>query len=122
MNTRKLRIHLSLITAENDFQIAQAASAEEMARKLDVEIQVIYAGNDAVNQTTQIFRAVYSPPESRPDAVVHHPAGATALPQVARAAVAAGMGWAVLNRHASYVAELRKTAGPPVFAIISDLL
>ena len=48
------------------------------------------------------------------------PVGGTALPQVARAAAAAGIGWAVLNRDASYIEELRKTSGAPIFAVSSD--
>jgi ribose transport system substrate-binding protein len=42
------------------------------------------------------------------------------LPQVARAAAAANIGWAVLNRDASYIPELRKTSSAPVFAVSSD--
>src|SRR5205807_2757553 len=37
-----------------------------------------------------------------------------------RAAVAAGIGWAVLNRDASYIEELRRTSSTPIFAISSD--
>jgi len=35
----KLRILVSLTTDDNDYQIEQAQSAEQMARKLGVEIQ-----------------------------------------------------------------------------------
>jgi ribose transport system substrate-binding protein len=46
--------------------------------------------------------------------------GSTALPQVARAAAAAGIGWAILNRDATYIDELRKTSRTPIFAVSSD--
>ena len=42
------------------------------------------------------------------------------MPQVAQAAVSAGIGWAVLNRDASYIPDLRKTAIRPVFGLTSD--
>ena len=95
-------------------------SAEQAAKRLGVAADIIYAGNDAISQSTQILKAVQSAPEVRPDAIVFEPVGGTALPQVARAAVTAGIGWAVLNRDASYIPDLRKTSSVPVFAVSSD--
>ncbi len=117
---KKLRILVSLTTKDNDYQIEQAQSAESAAKRLGVAADIIYAENDAINQSTQILKAVQAAPEVRPDAIVFEPVGGTALPQVARAAVAAGIGWAVLNRDANYVPELRKTSTVPVFAVSSD--
>jgi ABC-type sugar transport system substrate-binding protein len=48
------------------------------------------------------------------------PAGSTALPQVARAAACAGIGWVILNREADYIADLRRTYRVSVFAVTSD--
>lgn len=45
-----LTILVSLITEENDFQMEQAASAQAAAMRLGVQIQIVYAVNDAVNQ------------------------------------------------------------------------
>jgi ribose transport system substrate-binding protein len=39
---------------------------------------------------------------------------------VARAAAATKIGWAVLNRDANYIAELRQTSAAPVFSVSSD--
>jgi ribose transport system substrate-binding protein len=117
---RKLKILVSLITSNNDYQIEQAQDAERVARKLDVEVQILYADNDAVNQSTQILRAIQAAPEDRPHAVVMEPAGGTGLPQVARAAVNSGIGWAVLNRDAIYIAEFRRTSKVPIFGVSSD--
>jgi ribose transport system substrate-binding protein len=44
------------------------------------------------------------------------------LPQVARAAATAGVGWVVLNRQVDYVTELRKNHRVPIFAVTSDSL
>lgn len=116
----KIRVLVSLTTKDNDYQIEQAQTAEEMAAKLGVIAQIIYADNDAINQSTQLLRAVQAAPEDRPNAIVFEPVGGTALPQVARAATGAGIGWAVLNRDANYIGELRKNSSAPIFAISSD--
>jgi ribose transport system substrate-binding protein len=117
---KKIRILLSLTTDDNDYQIEQAQSAEKAAKRLDVALEIIFAGNDAITQSTQILKAVQASAESLPDAIVFEPVGSTALPQVARAAAAAGIGWAVLNQDAGYIEELRKTARAPIFAVSSD--
>jgi len=117
---KRLRFVVSLITQENDFQLEQAAAAQEASRRLGVDVEIIYADNDPITQSTQILRAVQAPAESRPDAILFEPAGGTAFPQVARAAVSAGMGWVVLNREADYLTELRRTTRVPVFSVGSD--
>lgn len=119
---KKLRFLVSLTTNDNDYQIEQAESAETAARKLGVELQVIYADNDAITQSTQLLKAIQAEEAHRPDAIIFEPVGGTALPQVARAAASAGIGWAVLNRDASYVAELRKSSKASIFVVTSDHL
>src|ERR1700724_2435575 len=108
-----LRILVSLTTDDNDYQIEQSQSAEQAAKRLDVALEIIFAGNDAITQSTQILQAVQASPAARPDAIVFEPVGSTALPQVARAAAAAGIGWAVLNRDANYIEDLGQTASAP---------
>src|SRR6266403_3539074 len=117
---KRLRILVSLTTNDNDYQIEQAKSAEETSRRLNIETQIVYAENDAITQSTQLLRAIQAAPQGRPDAIVFEPVGGTALPQVARAAVGANIGWAVLNREAGYIAELRRTAKVPIFCVSND--
>jgi ribose transport system substrate-binding protein len=117
---KKLRFLVSLTNNDNDYQIEQASATDEAARRLNVSAQVIYAGNDAITQSTQLLQAIQANPQERPDAILFEPVGSTALPQVARAAVTAGIGWAVLNREASYVSELRLLKKAPVFTISAD--
>jgi ribose transport system substrate-binding protein len=119
---KKLKILVSLTTNDNDYQIEQAQSADQAAKRLGVDAQIIFADNDAINQSTQILKAIQAPAETRPDAIVFEPVGGTALPQVARAAAATKIGWAVLNRDANYIAELRRTSAAPIFAVSSDHL
>jgi len=115
-----IRILVSLTTNDNDYQIEQAQSAEQAAGKLGVSAEIIYANNDAINQSTQILRAIQASPAERPNAILFEPVGGTALPQVARAAAAAEIGWAVLNRDANYIEDLRKESTAAIFAISSD--
>jgi ABC-type sugar transport system substrate-binding protein len=44
---KKLRFLVSLHTRDNDFQVAQAKSAEETARKLGSDLEIVYADDDA---------------------------------------------------------------------------
>ncbi|HYL85683.1 MAG TPA: sugar ABC transporter substrate-binding protein [Candidatus Angelobacter sp.] len=117
-----LRFLVSLTTNDNDYQIEQAKSAEEAGRKLGVEIQIIYADNDAITQSTQLLKAIQSSDAHRPNAILFEPVGGTALPQVARAAAAANIGWAVLNRDANYIQEFRRSSTAPFFVVTSDHL
>ena len=119
---KKLRFLVSLTTNDNDYQIEQAQSAEDAGRKFGVELQVIYADNDAITQSTQLLKAIQAERSHRPDAIIFEPVGGTALPQVARAAASAGIGWAILNRDANYAPELRKSSPAPVFVLTSDHL
>src|SRR5947209_8208185 len=116
----KIRILVSLTTNDNDYQIEQAQSAEQAGSKLGVAADILYANNDAINQSTQILRAIQTTPAQRPNAIVFEPVGGTALPQVARAAAAVEIGWAVLNRDANYIEDLRRSSSAAIFAISSD--
>jgi ribose transport system substrate-binding protein len=117
---KKLKFLLSLTNIENDYQREQAAAAEAAARRLGVDVQIIHADNDAITQSQQLLKVIQSRAEAHPDGILFEPVGGTALPQVARAAAAAGVGWVLLNRDAEYVEQLRKTHRVPIFAVTSD--
>jgi len=117
---KKLRFLVSLHNRENDFQVAQAQCAEAAARKLGIDAEIVSAEDDAVNQSTQLLNAIQAKKEARPDAILLEPVGGTALPQVAKAANAAGIGWVVLNRQPEYLAELRRLGTTPMFAVSAD--
>jgi ribose transport system substrate-binding protein len=116
----RLRFIVSLITKENDYQMEQAASARTAAQNLGVDVEILFADGNAITQSTQILKHVQVPPEQRPSGIVVEPVGGTALPQVARAAVAAGIAWSVLNRDADYMVELRRTSKLPIFSLATD--
>ena len=114
----KLNVLVSLITDDNDYQLEQAASAQAAAVKLGAGVQIVYSGNDAVQQTQQILSFIQDPAR-RPDAILVEPVG-TGMPQIAKAAVAAGIAWGLINTDVDYITPLRQHALVPVFAVLSD--
>lgn len=116
---KKLKILLALITQDNDYQREQAHVAEETARRLDLDLQVLYANGDAIAQTQQVLASIHAPESDRPAVVVVEPVGTGMLP-VAQAAAHAGVGWVVVNRQSDYLADLRKVAKVPIASIDCD--
>ncbi|MGB6885222.1 MAG: sugar ABC transporter substrate-binding protein [Candidatus Acidiferrum sp.] len=117
---KKLRFLLALITKDNDFQIEQAASAESTARELGVDLEIVYADGDTITQSTQILKKIQGNPTLRPDGIIVEPAGGTGLPQVAKAAIEAGIGWGLVNREAEYMPDLRRSSKTPIFLVTHD--
>jgi ribose transport system substrate-binding protein len=117
---KKLRFVVSLTTHDNDYQVEQAASAVEAAGRLGVEIELLYADNDAIQQSQQLLKIIQSSAAPHPDGIIFEPVGGTAMPQVARAAATAGIAWVILNREVEYVADLRRSFKVPIFSLTSD--
>jgi len=117
---KKLKVVLSLTTRENDYQIEQAAAAQEMADRLSLELELLYAENDAILQSQQLLNIIQSNSVPHPDGIIFEPVGGTAMPQVARACAAAGIAWVVLNREVDYISDLRRNYKVPIFSISSD--
>jgi ribose transport system substrate-binding protein len=113
-----LNVVIALTTRDNDYQQEQSAAATEVASRLGVKIRILYAENDAVNQSQQLVKIIQDRAQ-RPDAILVEPVG-TPMPQVAKAAVSAGIAWGVLNREAEYISELRRTVQIPIFALSPD--
>jgi ribose transport system substrate-binding protein len=116
---KKLKVVLALITRENDYQREQAAVAEATAQRLGIDLQVLYADNDAILQTKQILETLHAAEADRPDAVVVEPVG-TGMLGVATAAAGRGIGWIVLNREADYLSALRQASAVPIGSIECD--
>ena len=117
---KKLSFLLSLTNDDNDYQQEQAAAGQRAAQRLGVTLKIVHANNDAVTQSQQLLHFIQGAAENRPDAIVFEPAGGTAFPQVARAAVGADIGWVVLNHGAEYLTALRQNCHVPAFSISSD--
>jgi ABC-type sugar transport system substrate-binding protein len=119
---KKLRLVVSLVTEDNDYQREQAAAAQQVAHRLGVDVSIMFAAGDPITQSQQLLNLIQGPREARPDGIALDPASGTSLPHVARAAVSAGIGWVVMNREPAYLPELRARAGVPVFSVTSDHL
>lgn len=115
----KLRVVLSLITRDNDYQLEQAKAAEAVAQQQNVELEIFYADGNSVTQSAQLLDAIHKY-KAGLGAILVEPAGGTEFPQVSRAAVSTGIAWVVLNRDASSLADLRGNFPAPAFAVSSD--
>jgi ribose transport system substrate-binding protein len=106
------------MTTDNGYQCAQLDAAQAAATRLGVEVEILDADNDAVTQTQQILTAVQRK-NDRPEAIICIAVG-SGMPQVAQAAAAAGIGWAIVNREVDYLEELRRKHGVIAFSVRSD--
>ena len=95
-----------------------ALRALDAARRLDADTQIVYASNDAVKQSQQLLDVIQNR-DQHPDAILVMPVG-TGMPLVATAAVAAGIGWGIINREVDYVDKLRGNSRTPVFVVATD--
>lgn len=112
------KVLISLTTHDNDYQRAQAAALESIARRMSASIQIIYAENDAVNQSQQILSAIQKKNHDI-GAVITEPVG-TGMTQVAEVAAKSGIAWGVLNREIDYARRLTQLSGVPFFEVGVD--
>lgn len=119
MEAKKLNVLISLTVEDSDYQTAQARAAHEAAKRLGLKIEIVYAENDAINQSQQLLQAIQSSESARPDVIMFEPVG-TGMVNVAQAAVTNGMGWVVLNRDVDNLVELRRGNKLPVFSLSSN--
>lgn len=115
---KKLNLVVSLPN-NNSYQQEQAKAAQEAGRGFGAEVQIIYANNDSVRQSSQLLDFVQSR-ESKPDGILFEPLTSTGLVRVAEAAVNAGIGWVVLNSDVDYLDRLRSFSKVPVFEVTRD--
>lgn len=116
----KPRLLLSVMNEDNDYQIEQVNGARQAAARCGADIEVFCAQDDGILQSQQLLERIQCAAERRPDIIIFEPAGSTTLPRVARAAAAAGIGWAVLSRDADYIPELRSAFRIPAFVVTPD--
>ena len=122
MSMKQLTFLLSLVGSDSEYQRDQALQAEKAAKRFGVALQIIYAQRDAITQSQQLLNVIQSKSADKPDAIIFEPVSETGLPQVARAAVEAGIGWCTLNLRPAYLAELRTSGASIAFGIGADHL
>jgi ABC-type sugar transport system substrate-binding protein len=121
MSVGRREIALFLRSRDNDYQARLADDAVKMGERVGFTVRVAAAGNDSARQSAQVAEALEGAGHDQLAAVLVSPVREDALADVARAAVAKGIGWVVLNREGSYVAALRaQFPGVPIFGVTPD--
>src|SRR5687768_4321252 len=114
-------IGLFLRSLENDYQQRLRDDALEKAVHLGFRVKVFSAQNDPGKQTAQILRAMSGTDKDELAAVLVSPVFDESLSEAARTAGGAGVGWALLNREASYLDGLRSDYPQlPIFSATPD--
>jgi len=116
---KKLHFVVSLPN-DNSYQHEQAMAATATALRLGAEVQILHADNDAVTQSQQVLEIIQSRSGSPPDAILLEPLTTTGLVRAAEAAVAANIGWVVLNSDVDYIDRLRRISKVAAFSVTRD--
>ncbi len=101
------KVVVGLLTDRQEFQLMQAADAREAAARAGLELEVLFADNNAVVQIHQLFRHIHLPEAERPAALVVETVASEGFERVARNAVKAGIGWVLVNRSGGNLQALR---------------
>jgi ribose transport system substrate-binding protein len=88
------------------------------AQNLGATVKILNAEDDPLKQSQQILDIVQS--REKPDAILFEPLTSTGLVRVGEAAIAAGIGWVVLNSDVDYLDRLRANPKVPAFAVTRD--
>ncbi|HWC19489.1 MAG TPA: hypothetical protein VG498_20925 [Terriglobales bacterium] len=63
---KKVRVLLSLVSSEDDYQHEQARLATETAAKCGTSAEIVYCQSDAIQQGQQLLEAIQSDPRCVP--------------------------------------------------------
>ena len=61
---KRLSFLVGLITDDNDFQVEQARAADAAAQRLGVDVEIVYAANDSINQSQQLLNVIQQTPRN----------------------------------------------------------
>jgi ribose transport system substrate-binding protein len=102
------QILVALLDERQEYHRMQAEEARAAAARAGLSLEIAFAESNAVLQIHQIFERVHLPEGERPLAIVAHTVTGEGLARVARNAIAAGIGWLILNRRVEYLDGLRR--------------
>jgi ABC-type sugar transport system substrate-binding protein len=118
---KKLRFVVALLDETQDFQRHQAVDARAAAARLDIDLDIRFAENNAILQIQQLYRAIRT--DEPPQAILVESVAGEGLERLARTAAAAGIGWVIINRKVGYCEALRREyPGLPIGSIGTDQL
>ena len=116
-------VFVSLVDERQEYHRLQAGEARASGTRAGLLVEVQFAENNPVVQIHQSFARIHAPEAERPAAIVIHTITGEGLERVARNAVAAGIGWVVLNRRVGYLEELRRQRQDlPIASVTPDHL
>jgi ABC-type sugar transport system substrate-binding protein len=107
------RVVVSQLSSAQEFQLLQAADAKAAGARLGIDVEVVFADNNAIQQIHQLFAFVHAPAAERPAAIAVEPVQGGGMERLARNAIKAGIGWLLQQEAAAYLAALR-TQNPTV--------
>lgn len=102
----KSKVILSLLTDQQEFQLMQAEDARQAAQRAGLTLEVLFSDNNAVLQIRQLMACINIAADARPVAIVLEPIGLSGLDNLAKTAIAAGIGWFLLGSHPPYIEKL----------------
>jgi ribose transport system substrate-binding protein len=98
---------VSLLTSEQEFQQMQAADALAAAQRVDAQVEVIFAENNAIQQIHQLYAQIHAPEAERPAAIIVEAVSREGMKRVALNAVKAGIAWVVQQWKTDYLDAVR---------------
>jgi ABC-type sugar transport system substrate-binding protein len=101
------KVIVALQNERQEFQLVEAQAARESAARAQLDIEVVFADDNAIQQIHQLFAYIRAPEGARPAAIIVQTVVGEGLERVARNAVKAGIGWVLLNRTVGYLEALR---------------
>lgn len=86
----------------------QAADARSAGRRLGIDVEVLFAENNALEQIHQLYKHVHAPEGQRPAAIIVEAVSRDGMERLARNALKAGIGWIAQQWKAQYIENLRR--------------
>jgi ABC-type sugar transport system substrate-binding protein len=108
---------VSLLTSDQEFQLMQAADARAAGERTGLQVEVVFADNNAIQQIHQLYTFIHAPAEQRPAALVIEAVSPDGMPRLARNATRAGIAW-IVQQSCDYLDAVRaQSPGVPVVSV-----
>jgi len=115
------KIVVSLLTTQQEFQQMQAEDARAAAARLGLELDVIFAENNAIQQIHQLYQYVHAPEAERPSAIAMEAVSRDGMERLARNALKAGIMWVAQQWKTPYLEKLRaEDRAAPIHSVSVD--
>jgi ribose transport system substrate-binding protein len=103
----KRKVVVSLLTSDQEFQQVQAADARATAARLGLDLEVVFAENNAIQQIQQLYKHIHAPDAERPSAILIEAVSRGGMERLARNALKAGITWVAQQWKTPYLERLR---------------